>query len=192
MGTLPPAPTLEAGAGAIVLVVGPPSLVEPTAALLAGDLGLGRRAVVRCDMQGGDEDRDAGAGAGRDAGRTATAKVSAAVRVAKRRANGLISLVALTTTPADAEDAAAAADVIDCLRPHAVLAAVDASVKRADTEGWLDRLGPVDALAVWGLDATRTPGELLGAAPIAYADGTRCTAMSWTATLLARLAGDPV
>ncbi len=188
MSTLPPAPALEAGAGAIVVVVGPPSLVEPTAALLGGELGLGRRAVVRCAIQGVDE----GGGTDGDAGRTASAKVSAAVRVAKRRANGLVSLVALTTTSADAEDAAAAADVIDCLRPHAVLAAVDASVKRADTEEWLHRLGPVDALAVWRLDATRTPGELLGAAPIAYADGTRCTALSWTATLLARVAGDRV
>ncbi len=186
MGTMPPAPALEAGAGGIVLVVGPPSLVEQTAALLAGELGLGRRDVVRCDLRGGDESGDS------DAGRIAAAKVNAAVRVAKRRANGVISLVALTTTSADAEDVAAAADVIGCLRPHAVLAAVDASVKRADTEGWLDQLGPVDALAVWGLDATRTPGELLGAAPIAYADGTTCTAITWTAMLLARLAGDRV
>ena len=34
------------------------------------------------------------------------------------------------------------------------------------------------------------PGELLGTAPIAYAEGTACTALSWTATLLARLAGE--
>ncbi len=123
-----------------------------------------------------------------DAGRIA-AKVGAAVRVAKRRASGSISLVTLSTSP-DADGSAAAADAIECLRPHTVLAAIDASVKRVDTERWLHGLGPVDALAVWGLDATRTPGELLGAAPIAYADGTTCTAISWTATLLARLAGD--
>ena len=194
MGTLPSAPALEARAGAIVLVVGTPSLVEQTAALLAGELGLGRRDVVRCDLQGdvGDGNGNVNGNDGDgDAGRARAAKVSAAVRVAKRRANGLIALVALTTTSADAQDAAAAADVVDCLRPHTVLAAVDASVKRADVECWLHELGPVDALAVWGLDATRTPGELLGAAPIAYADGTTCTAITWTATLLARLAGDP-
>jgi hypothetical protein len=172
--------------------VGGHDLVEPTAALLARELGLGRRDLVRCDVQrsdanANDNDNDNGGG-GHAAGRTA-AKVNAAVRVAKRRATGLISLVVLTTSP-DADGSAAAADAIDCLRPHTVLAAVDASVKRVDTERWLHGVGSVDALAVWGLDATRTPGELLGAAPIAYADGTMCTAISWTAILLARLAGD--
>jgi hypothetical protein len=192
MGTLPDAAAFADGPGAIVLVVGGHDLVEPTAALLARELGLGRRDLVRCDVQrsdanANDNDNDNGGG-GHAAGRTA-AKVNAAVRVAKRRATGLISLVVLTTSP-DADGSAAAADAIDCLRPHTVLAAVDASVKRVDTERWLHGVGSVDALAVWGLDATRTPGELLGAAPIAYADGTMCTAISWTAILLARLAGD--
>ncbi len=182
MGTLPRAPAPAAGAGAIVLVVGAPGLVDQTTALLADVLGLGRRDLVQCDVQSVDNDDSATAGTG-------AAKLSAAVRVAKRRASGLISLVGLTTSP-DADGSAAAADVIDCLRPHTVLATVEASVKRVDTERWLQGVGPVDALAVWGLDATGTPGELLGAAPIAYADGTACTAISWTATLLARLAGD--
>lgn len=178
---IPGVPALVAAPGDIVLVVGSEDLVPLTADVLLGALGLGRRDVVRCSVSGHSD--------GEGAARIGTVKVNAAVRVAKRRAGGRASLVALAT-PSGTEGAAAAADVIDCLRPHLVLAAVDASHKRADVDRWLQELGAADALAVWGLDRTRTPGELLGAAPIAYADGTACTAVTWTATLLTHLAED--
>jgi hypothetical protein len=179
---MPDAPRVGAAPGEIVVVVGSDDLVHQTADMLVGTLGLGRRDVVRCTVPAPDSEPDG-------ATRGGAAKVNAAVRVAKRRAAGSTSLVTLATATGS-EGAAAAADVIDCLRPHVVLAAVDATRKRADVERWLEQLGTVDALAVWGLDRTRTPGELLGAAPIAYADGTACTAVSWTATLLAHLAAE--
>ena len=183
MDTLPSAPPIAPEAGEIVLVVGAERLVGQTAEILVGLLGLGGADIVRCTLpNGGTED---------DAARMGAAKVNTAVRVAKRRAGGATSLVALAAAPG-AGGCSAAADVIECLRPHTVLAAVDASVKRADVARWLHGLGPVDALAVWDLDGTCTPGELLGLAPIAYADGTACSAIGWTAVLLARLSGhDP-
>jgi hypothetical protein len=189
MGTLPPAPIIGADPGQIVLVVGAEDLAERTADVLVEPLALRRRDVVRCalpghggpdDAEDPDEDADA---------RMTAVKVGVNVRVAKRRANGAPSLVAVSTSP-DEPGARAAADLIDCVRPHSVLVAVDAAVKRVDAERWLQALGRTDALALWGLEGTRTPGELLGTAPIAYAEGTACTALSWTATLLARLAGE--
>ncbi len=198
LGTLPSVPALATGAGEIVVVVGEEGPVERTAALLLGALRLGRRDVVRCTLDDGDQGGNDSNHGGNDskgddgddrARRVTAAKVNAAVRVAKRRAKGATSLVTVSTSP-DPQAASDAADIIDCIRPHTVLAAVDASVKRADVEAWLHGVGPVEALAVWGLEQTHTPGELLGAAPIAYADGMACTATSWTASLLAQIAGD--
>jgi hypothetical protein len=197
---LPEVPALVTGTGDIVVVVGDGELVEQTAEILLEELGLGRRDLIRCTLDSNDtnRDREEVGDAPRDDNalhpgdrQTTAVKVNAAVRVAKRRANGTTSLVALGTS-VDTPGASAAADLIDCLRPHRVLAAVDASAKRVDVERWLREVGRIDALAVWGLEGTCTPGELLGTAPIAYADGTPCTALSWTATLLGRLAGDGV
>ncbi len=182
MGTLPCAPPLPSRDGAVVVIVGPHALADRTADLLLRALGLGRREIVRCAEGMDGPDRPAPARAG------AAAKLSAAVRVARRSAAGRTSLVTVPTTTG-LSDWSAAADVIACLRPDYVLAAFEASAQRADVAHWLDGLGTVDALAVWGLDSTRTPGGLLGAAPIAYADGTLCSAISWTAALLARVAG---
>ena len=189
LDTLPAAPAPDARPGEIVLVVGAEGLVEQTGDLLADALRLGRRDLVRCSLAGEEDGTDDGETESDEADRITAIKVNAAVRVAKRRAGGSTSLVVLTTAP-DQHGAAVAADLIECLRPHRVFAAVGASVKRADAERWLQSLGPVDALALWDLDSTRTPGELLGLAPIAYADGTACTTLSWTAKLLAHLSAD--
>jgi len=182
MGTLPCAPPLTTREGAVVVVVGPPALADRTADVLVCALGLGRREIVRCAEGTDGTDGHGTARAG------AAAKVSAAVRVARRSATGRTSVVTVPTTTGPG-DWPIPADVIACLRPDYVLAAVEASAKRADVVHWLDGLGTVDALALWDLDGTRTPGGLLGAAPIAYADGTPCSAISWTMALLARVAG---
>ncbi|HXZ62552.1 MAG TPA: hypothetical protein VEG62_07410, partial [Acidimicrobiales bacterium] len=182
LGTLPEAPPLPAQPGAVVLLVSAEPLLERSVETLLGALGLGRRDVVRCDVDSLATDEA-------DARRAETVRVRAAVRVARRRATGSTTLVGLSSGARKAEPAAVA-EMIDCIRPDYVLAAVDASTKRADAVPWFEGLGAVNAAAVWGLDDTRTPGELLGALPVSFADGKACSAVSWTAALLARVADE--
>ena len=44
----------------------------------------------------------------------------------------------------------------------------------------------VDALALWDLSGTRTPGELLGVLPIAFVDGEASSSLGWTLALARR------
>ena len=70
--------------------------------------------------------------------------------------------------------------------PDYVLAAVGAQCKRVDVEHWVGELATVDALALWDLCGTRTPGELLGARPIAFLDGEASSPLGWTLALVRR------
>ena len=77
-------------------------------------------------------------------------------------------------------------ELLDQATPDYVLAAVGAHCKRVDVEHWINGLVPVNALALWDLSGTRTPAELLGLVPIAFADGRACSTLSWTLLLAAR------
>ena len=107
--------------------------------------------------------------------------------VARRRLDGRPSLVTVEVVPGlplRAHDRA----VIASVQPDYVLGAVEATVKRADIVRWRDELGVVDALALWGLDGTVSPAELLGVLPIAFVDGLAGTPLAWTLALLQRAA----
>jgi hypothetical protein len=84
------------------------------------------------------------------------------------------------------EDAAAdwARQVVDALEAHSVWAVVDARVKPADLAAHLDRLGRVDALAVYGARQTIDPGTVLSLGyPVGLLDGGPATPRVWEGLL---------
>ncbi len=82
-----------------------------------------------------------------------------------------------------------AADWIRQLNPDYVLGAVAATAKRSDVLRWCDRIGGVDSLAISGLSDTATPGELMGATPVAYLNGMTASPLRWISALLEAIVG---
>jgi hypothetical protein len=106
-------------------------------------------------------------------------------QIARRRAGGRTSLVAVQARPGPRLPG----EVLGLLEeaaPDYVLAAVGAQCKRVDVEHWIGGLATVDALALWDVAGTRTPGELLGVHPIAFLDGKASSSLGWTLALVGR------
>ncbi|HWH01548.1 MAG TPA: hypothetical protein VNV66_20045, partial [Pilimelia sp.] len=84
------------------------------------------------------------------------------------------------------------ADLADALGATAVWAVVDASRKTADTARHLATLGPVDAVAVYGVESTGDPASVLALdTPVALLDGRPATARAWAGLLGERLQPQP-
>ncbi len=82
-------------------------------------------------------------------------------------------------------DATRARGFLEALGPAVVLAAVDACSSTSDVAAWLEQLGGVDALSVWNVEATQTPGAWIGLGiPIARLDGRAATPERWAAVLM--------
>jgi hypothetical protein len=180
MAALPGAPALPTRSGAVVVVIGAGKNLECTVDLLTVELSLGRRDVLRVG-----ESPDLG-GVGSSDPRTAGQRVVR--QIARRRASGTNSVVAVQA----AIGMTLQRDLFDILEgavPDYVVAAVGAECKRIDVEHWIASLPTVDALALWGLAGTRTPGELLGVSPIAFVDGEESSPLGWTLLLAGRAAG---
>lgn len=162
IGRVPAAPALPTTAGAVVAIVGPHPYLQRTIDLVVSELTLDRRDVLwtRQDTRGH------------------------ARQVARRSAAGRTTIVAAEGEPG--QSSAALATPLTQIVPDYVLVAVAATAKREDVEHWVDDLEPVDALALWDVDRTRTPAELIGAIPIAFVDGERCSPLAWTVRLVAR------
>jgi hypothetical protein len=76
------------------------------------------------------------------------------------------------------------AQVIAALSATAVWAVVDASRKTTDVRSELDRLGALDALAVFGVAKTSSPATVWDLeVPIALLDGRRATPGAWSALM---------
>jgi hypothetical protein len=180
MTALPLAPALPTRSGAVVAVVGVGQNLDRTIDLLTAELALSHRDVLRVD-----ESPDLGGLVSPDwrAGRHRILR-----QIARRRASGDTSVVALQAaigkTPSQE-----LCDIIESAVPDYVVAVVGAECKRVDVEHWIASLSRVDALALWGLADTRTPGELLGVLPIAHVDGEKCSPLSWTLLLAGLAAG---
>ena len=169
METLPIPAALPTGAGSVIAVVGAASELANTVALVSDELSLGQRDVLQSAQDPG---------------------VHLDRQIARRRASGRRSVVAVNAVPGRS----VGRETRECLEyvaPDYVLAAVSAGCKRADVEHWLGELPTVDALALWGLSGTRTPAELLGAAPIAFVDGEVGSPLGWTLFLAGRAVGWP-
>jgi hypothetical protein len=178
MGTLPVPPALPTRAGAVVVVVGPDPNLDRTVDLVAQVLSLARRDVLAFG-------RGAAAAPQPPADTPATEGARLCRQIGRRRASGRTSLVAVPAGPG-APFPREARGLLEQAVPDYVLAAVGAQCKRVDVEHWIGELLPVDALALWDLSGTRTPGELLGLLPIAFVDGEASSPLGWTLALARR------
>jgi hypothetical protein len=178
MATLPPPPPLPSHPGAVLVVVGAGSLLRRTVDLVRAQLALEAREVLSTDGMA------APAGAiGED--RRGAMGLRLTRQIARRRASARTSLLAVEGRPGASlgQDARA---VLQRAQPDYVLAAVGAGSKRVDVEHWVGELPAVDALAIWDLAGTHTPGELLGLLPIAFVDGEASSVVGWTLALAGR------
>jgi hypothetical protein len=181
MATLPTAAVLPTGDGAVVAVVGAGHDLARTIDLVTDELSLGPRDVLHIAQSPGarsEGGRDFAGGGAPRLGR----------QIARRRASGRRSVVVVQSVPGRLVEP----ETLECLEsvaPDYVLAAVSAGYKRADVEHWISEFPTVDALALWGLSGTRTPAELLGAAPIAFVDGEAGSPLGWTLFLAGRAVG---
>jgi hypothetical protein len=167
LATLPTPPSLPTRAGAVVAIVGSDSDAERTVGVVMQELSLGGRDVIRPEVQAQAEADRLGR------------------QIARRRASGRISLVAVRAVPG-APLPAEVSDLLEQAAPDYVLAAVGVQCKRVDVEHWINGLPPVDALALWDVAGTRTPAELLGLLPVAFVDGRPSSSLGWTLALAAR------
>jgi hypothetical protein len=77
---------------------------------------------------------------------------------------------------------------LQTIRAGAVIAIVDAERPLLETQGWLDELGSVDALAVDGATTVPRPAAALQLGlPIVRLDGIPIDHLTWTALLCAQL-----
>jgi hypothetical protein len=76
------------------------------------------------------------------------------------------------------------AQILAALQPTAVWAVVDATRKTADMRAELDRLGPIQALAVHSVTRTSSPATVWDTdIPVALLDGRPATTGAWAALL---------
>ena len=187
MDGLPEVPPLPTAPGSVIAVVGTAAASARTIRLLTGAAPF--RHGPRPDptrLVWSPEDRS-GPDRPLDDVLQEGDPLEVAGRVARRRLDGRPSLVTVEVIPGHpmrSHDRM----VIASVQPDYVLGAIDASVKRADVVQWRDDLGLVDALALWDLDGTVSPAELLGVLPIAFVDGVPGTPVTWTLNLLHRAA----
>ncbi len=194
MDGLPVAPPLPTKGGTVVVVIGTRRPLDRTTRLLLGESPYlhgprkapGQRAwtvedpAPSCEPDEGTPSGDPTGGLLHTGDDLLTVQT-----VTRRRSAGRSSLVTVESDPGLPIRSTTLA-FIESLQPDYVLGAVSASMKRQDVEQWRDHLPSMDALAVWGVDSTYSPAELLGAAPITFVDGERSSAMGWTLTLLGR------
>ena len=164
LGRLPMAPPLPGGAASLIVVVGTPGAAMAAARCAAAQLELADTDVLRA----------------------ARADLSCEM-VARRRMGGQVTILVVGAS-LRSRTLPLVGRRIERLRPDFVLGAVAASAKRADVTQWHQQLGRVDALALSGLSTTTSPAELLGAFPVAFADGAPASALRWTQVLLGAVA----
>ena len=178
METLPVPPALPTRTGAVVAVVGSGRNLDRTVDVVAAELSLGQRDVLRLG-------RSPGAAPVRPADVQSAESPRLGRQIARRRTAGRTSLMAVRAEPGMPPEREVRG-LLEQVAPDYVLAAVDAASKRADVEYWIGELLSVDALALWDLSGTRTPAELLGVLPIAFVDGEPGSALRWTLALAGR------
>jgi hypothetical protein len=150
-------------AGSIIVVVGARRDVHAAADSLQRSLGLKAADVIVVDPTDGDRQR-----------------------VARRRSAKKLTVV-LIEASLRSRAVDAVASWVDRMKPDYVLGAVSATAKRSDVGSWRTHLGRVDALALFGLADTATPGELMGELPVALLDGGEPSIVRWMSVLLTAL-----
>ena len=161
-----PIPRIAADAP-VVVVVGPPGVVELEAHRTALDLPLdnGPRQVVTVPARAGVERR---------------AALSAA-----RHTRPVVVAMEI----AGYGDAAAIGKTLRSLRPDAVIAVIDAGMPLDEITRWIGALGSVDAVALDGALEVSEPAAVLALdIPVIRLDGIPVDRVGWAALLCAQLA----
>ncbi|MGY1685846.1 hypothetical protein ACI8AK_09660 [Geodermatophilus sp. SYSU D00867] len=177
---LPAAPSAPAGAGEVLLVVGPGVETLAAARSLAAGMRLdGDRLqwATRGDL----------AALAPESSRI-TSVDTAIARKQEAAAAGTPTVVAVDA-PMRAGGRTWLEQVMAIFSPVAVWAVVEATRKPEDVGPWLDALPRVDALVVQDSDLTVDPAAVLGrtTVPVALLDGVRATAHRWASLLCERL-----
>ena len=180
LGALPRPPAPLRTPGAVVAVVGE----GPQALAVAVQLGQRARLDSRDVVLAGVMAPVAGHG------RRLQSPAAAARHRAKVEGSEQVSVVAVGVGP-DAEDWAAAAELLAELAPDQSWAVVDARRKTSDLRAWMTALAgdrPFDAVAAAWVHETQEPGTVLDlGAPVGWIDGLPATPVVWAAVLSERL-----
>jgi hypothetical protein len=173
---LPAAPRPPRRPGEILALVGPLTEAMKIASILADELRIPQRAVWVVDPtdRGGFD------------------QVIRGPRDAARHADSMClqetpSIVVVDTAPDDTligDDVSWCAEILAAVAPQAVWALIDASRKTADVAAELERLGRVDALAVYSVTKTSSPATVWDLdIPVALLDGRPASPGVWAALL---------
>lgn len=163
---LPKVPKIPSSPGSVVVIAGSKEDVRLGGETAAKNLGVSPSEVIQ--MESLD---------------------SMVQKVSRRRRSKKISIV-LCEAPVSQDNFELARELFHKVRPDYVLGSVPASAKCSDVLQWSSRLGNLDAIALHSLDATATPGEMLGELPIAFLEGRPATSLLWLVMLLGRSEGN--
>ena len=171
----PPQPSVEAGE--VIALVGPVEETYATATRLAADLGIDPSATTVVS-------------------RTATlpgaTSLTDSAGVAKSRrgwARRDTAAIVVIDAPMTARRGAAWRDeVLDEVAATFTYGVLPATTKPEDLGSWAERLGGVDALALYDVTETTQPATALQSGiPVALLDGTEATPAAWAGLLLDRM-----
>jgi hypothetical protein len=178
---LPKVPKTVNRAGAVLAVVGPPSLALDVARQVAQEIGLPIGTAVFL----ASATRSSGSMAERQQVHDlATAGVR---RAGWRRRRGLT--VVAVDADLTAAGAARARAFLTALEPTATWGVVEATRKAQDVGAWTRALGGVHALALTGVEETADPAAVLELGiPVSRLGGRAATPAVWASLLTGRLA----
>jgi hypothetical protein len=173
---LPAPPRPPRKAGDILALVGPLSESMKIASVLALELHIPQRSIWVVDPT------DTGGH-----GQVISGPADAARHADTMCLRETPSIVVVDTAADDTlidDDVSWCAQILAALSPQAVWAVIDASRKTGDVQAELDRLGPVDALAVYSVTKTSSPATVWDLdVPVALLDGRPASQGVWAALL---------
>jgi hypothetical protein len=171
----PPQPSVEAGE--VIALVGPVEETYATATRLAADLGIDPSATTVVS---------------RTATLPGTTSLTDSAAVAKSRRSWVrrdTAAIVVIDAPMTARRGATWRDeVLDEVAATFTYGVLPATTKPEDLGSWAERLGGVDALALYDVTETTQPATALQSGiPVALLDGTTATPAAWAGLLLDRM-----
>ena len=174
---LPVAPQPPLEGGSVIALVGPVEETYATATRLAADLGIdpGATAVIS-----------------RTAALPGTTALRSSAAVAGSREDWMRQddpAIVVVDAPLGARRGAEwRTAVLDEVAPTFTYGVLPATTKPEDLESWAERLGGVDALALYGVTETNQPATALQSGiPVGLLDGAEATPAMWAGLLLDRM-----
>lgn len=171
----PPQPSVQAGE--VIALVGPVEETYATATRLAADLGIDPSATTVVS---------------RTATLPGTTSLTDSAAVAKSRRGwarrDTAAIVVIDAPMAARRGAAWRDEVLDEVAATFTYGVLPATTKPEDLGSWAERLGGVDALALYDVTETTQPATALQSGiPVALLDGSTATPAAWAGLLLDRM-----